>query len=74
MNAGLWFRILLLQFRMVEPPAKVRPLIRDLKVNQKPKYRESYGTEPPLVGREDCTSEYGFQSFRTCRESQGSLS
>jgi hypothetical protein len=24
---------------MVEPPAKVRPLIRDLKVTQKPKYR-----------------------------------
>lgn len=38
MDAGLWFRILLLQFRMVEPPAKVRPGIRDSKVNQRPKY------------------------------------
>jgi hypothetical protein len=39
MDAGLWFRILLLQFRMVEPPARVRPGIWNSKVNQKPKYR-----------------------------------
>lgn len=39
LNAGLSFRILLLQFRMVEPPVKVRPLIRDVKVNQTLKYR-----------------------------------
>jgi hypothetical protein len=39
MDAGLWFRILLLQFRMVEPPARVRPGIWNAKVNQKPKYR-----------------------------------